>query len=286
MAKQTKKGNQGTTSQIGKNARKALKVTTDVHEIFEGVETMVEEPLDETTEIELTPVEAVETAADVSNNSDITELQGVEATTELQPEIVTVEVPETVTETKVSVEDTVTQVVVENAELQPEPVVETIIAPEAIEAVATDNTANDPETNVITTNGTTTDSDTSSNSTEHETEPPVTGKTPPLKKQAPKPPVAKEKKQSPKKATDETNEEIVKEKKVTLAESGYHWYRNWLRLWLHSHGVPSARFKKSATNYYGTITVLESQKEKGVLALELWVKENPDVKEMFWAVNK
>lgn len=311
MSKQTKKGNNGTSSQNGK---KAFTVTTDVQEIFGGVNTQVLQPAEETTEIELTQVETVETSVATTDNSEVRELPSVE-TIDLQPKMITVEVSETLTGTSISEEATETPVMVENSELQPEAVVEMIVTPEAIDAPigeviielqpetvteeplvaedaltvvteATDNITNETESNVITTDETIKDADSSNTNGESDTKSPVTGKTPPIKKQAPKPPVAKEKKQSPKKATDDAKEEIAKEKKVTLAGSGYHYYRNWLRDFLRSHGVPSARFTKSPENYNGNITVLESEKEKGVLALEQWVTENPNIKEMFWAVNK
>ncbi len=303
MSKQTKKGNNGTASQNGKNAKKAVEIAADVNEIFVDVETLVAEPLD--TETEQPTVETV-------INSEVAEFQSEAAAVEQTvTEAETIITPETI---ETPVEEVVT-------ELQPETAVETIVAPEATEfpldEVSTelqpeivtpeqptvadeivitgdsitetietaDSQINDAETTDVT-QGETSQGNETKNNSENETSTENGAKTPPIKKQAPKPPVAKEKKQSPKKATDESKEELAKEKKVTLAGSGYHWYRNWLRDWLRSHGVPSARFTKSPENYNGNIMVLESEKEKGVLALEQWVTENPDIKEMFWAVNK
>lgn len=81
----------------------------------------------------------------------------------------------------------------------------------------------------------------------------------------------------------------VGEKKIKLAATCYHYYRNWLKDFLRSYGgngVPSARFQKSPESYDGHITVLESDKAKGLKALEAWNKQNPDTKEMFWDVKK
>lgn len=78
------------------------------------------------------------------------------------------------------------------------------------------------------------------------------------------------------------------EKKIKLAATCYHYYRNWLKDFLRSYagGVSSARFQKSAESYDGHIVVLESEKVKGLKALEAWNKQNPDTKEMFWDVKK
>lgn len=90
-------------------------------------------------------------------------------------------------------------------------------------------------------------------------------------------------KKAPKKTGNATT---PAEKKIQIAASCYHYYRNWLRDWLRSHNVPSARFQKSPESYDGHITVLESEKEHAIAALELWKTENPDVKEMFWDLKK
>ena len=75
-------------------------------------------------------------------------------------------------------------------------------------------------------------------------------------------------------------------KKIRLAASCYHYYRNWLKDFMRSHGVSSARFQKSPDSYDGHITVLESEKVKGLKALETWNKENPETKELFWDIKK
>jgi hypothetical protein len=83
-----------------------------------------------------------------------------------------------------------------------------------------------------------------------------------------------------------TSKSAATTKKVKLASSCYHYYRNWLKDFMRSHGVPSARFQKSEDSYDGHITVLENEKIKGLKALEAWNKENPDTKEMFWDIKK
>lgn len=75
-------------------------------------------------------------------------------------------------------------------------------------------------------------------------------------------------------------------KKIKLASSTYHYYRNWLAEFMRSHGVPSAKFQKSPESYNGHITVLEADKAKGLKALEQWSKQNPDTKELFWDIKK
>ncbi len=78
------------------------------------------------------------------------------------------------------------------------------------------------------------------------------------------------------------------EKKIKLAATCYHYYRNWLKDFLRSYagGVSSARFQKSPDSYDGHLVVLESEKAKGLKALEAWNKQNPDTKEMFWDIKK
>ncbi len=76
------------------------------------------------------------------------------------------------------------------------------------------------------------------------------------------------------------------DKKIRLAASTYHYYRNWLADFMRSHGVPSAKFQKAPESYNGHITVLEAEKAKGLKALEQWSKQNPDTKELFWDVKK
>lgn len=75
-------------------------------------------------------------------------------------------------------------------------------------------------------------------------------------------------------------------KKIRLAATCYHYYRNWLKEFMRSHGVSSARFSKSPESYDGHLTVNEMDKAKGLKALEQWKKENPDTKELFWDVKK
>jgi len=75
-------------------------------------------------------------------------------------------------------------------------------------------------------------------------------------------------------------------KKVKLAASTYHYYRNFLAEFMRSHGVPSANFQKSAESYDGHITVSETEKAKGLKALEQWSKQNPDTRELFWDIKK
>ena len=75
-------------------------------------------------------------------------------------------------------------------------------------------------------------------------------------------------------------------KKIKLAATCYHYYRNFLKEFMRSHGVPSARFSKSPESYDGHLTVIETEKAKGLKALEQWTKENPDTKELFWDVKK
>ena len=79
---------------------------------------------------------------------------------------------------------------------------------------------------------------------------------------------------------------VVNTKKIRLAASTYHYYRNWLAEFMRSHGVPSAKFQKSPESYNGHIIVLETEKAKGIKALEQWSKQNPDTKELFWDVKK
>jgi len=75
-------------------------------------------------------------------------------------------------------------------------------------------------------------------------------------------------------------------KKIKLAATCYHYYRNWLKEFMRSHGVTSARFQKSPESYDGHLTVLETEKSKGIKVLEQWQKEHPDTKELFWDVKK
>ena len=89
-------------------------------------------------------------------------------------------------------------------------------------------------------------------------------------------------KKAPKQAA---NAATPAKKRIQVAATCYHYYRNWLRDWLRPH-APSARFQKSPESYDGHITVLESEKEQAIAALELWKTENPDVKEMFWDIKK
>jgi hypothetical protein len=89
-----------------------------------------------------------------------------------------------------------------------------------------------------------------------------------------------------KKAVAASKPIVTNIKKIKLAASCYHYYRNWLKEFMRSHGVSSARFQKSPDSYDGHITVLESEKVKGLKAFEIWNKENPNTKEMFWDVKK
>jgi hypothetical protein len=89
-----------------------------------------------------------------------------------------------------------------------------------------------------------------------------------------------------KKKSVATSKPAAGAKKIKLASSCYHYYRNWLKDFMRSHGVPSARFQKSEDSYDGHIVVLETEKAKGLKALETWNKENPDTKEMFWDIKK
>jgi hypothetical protein len=76
------------------------------------------------------------------------------------------------------------------------------------------------------------------------------------------------------------------EKKIRLADTCYHYYRNFLKDFMRSHGVGSVRFVKAPENYSGYLSTIESQKAAGLKALERWTKENPDTKELFWNVKK
>jgi len=96
---------------------------------------------------------------------------------------------------------------------------------------------------------------------------------------------AKSKKAATKKPEIKTSVVTKTDNKIPLVASCYHYYRNWIKNWLHSNGVPSARFLKNADSYNGYITVLESEKVLGVKALAMWKKENPDTKELFWNIN-
>lgn len=310
MSKQTKKGNKATSYQNGKNVKKVVSTTIE-NEIINDVETMVTEPIDLDTE------QTIDVAV---INFEAAELPVVEDATELQPQTAVVE--ETLTDAEPSIEqegietiedqvvvalqadDVLIPIVVSEATEMPKGEVATdieheiapneqsvvygeIVEPSAAitEAIQTiDSPANDTETTELA-NGEPNQEIDTTNIDEKELASINGAQTPPIKKHAPKPPVFKAM-QSPKKVKDDAKEDITKDKKVTLAGSGYHYYRNWLRDWLRSHGVPSARFTKSPENYNGNIIVLESEKEKGVIALEQWVTENPDIKEMFWAVNK
>ena len=73
--------------------------------------------------------------------------------------------------------------------------------------------------------------------------------------------------------------------KIELVATCYHYYRNWLKNWLHSHNVLSARFLKNEDSYNGYVTVSENEKKQALAALALWKKENPDTKELFWEIN-
>jgi len=97
---------------------------------------------------------------------------------------------------------------------------------------------------------------------------------------------AKSKNVTQKKAVRNGKGNAVGNKKVRLAASTYHYYRNWLAEFMRSHGVPSAKFQKSPESYEGHITVSETEKAKGLKALEQWSKQNPDTKELFWDVKK
>jgi len=110
-----------------------------------------------------------------------------------------------------------------------------------------------------------------------------------VKSEAPAKKVAKVTKNISKKSVEKkavSKSVATNEKKIKLAASCYHYYRNWLKDFMRSHGVSSARFQKSEESYDGHITVVESEKAKGLKALEQWNKENPDTKEMFWEVKK
>jgi len=95
----------------------------------------------------------------------------------------------------------------------------------------------------------------------------------------------KTKKASAKKAVSKAATITKTDNKIPLVASCYHYYRNWIKDWLHSNGVPSARFLKNSDSYNGYITVSESEKAPGLKALALWKKENPDSKELFWNIN-
>jgi len=97
---------------------------------------------------------------------------------------------------------------------------------------------------------------------------------------------AKSKNVSQKKPAGSSKSATTNNKKIRLATTSYHYYRNWLAEFLRSHGVLSARFQKASEGYNGHITVLESEKAKGIKALELWNKQNPEVKELFTSVTK
>ena len=53
-----------------------------------------------------------------------------------------------------------------------------------------------------------------------------------------------------------------------------------------SGAAPQIGFSKSPESYDGHLTVIETEKAKGLKALEQWTKENPDTKELFWDVKK
>ena len=97
---------------------------------------------------------------------------------------------------------------------------------------------------------------------------------------------SKPEKVAQKKAVSNVKSVSVNGKKVKLAASTYHYYRNWLAEFMRSHGVPSAKFQKSPESYDGHITVSETEKAKGLKALEQWSKQNPDTKELFWDIKK
>jgi len=97
---------------------------------------------------------------------------------------------------------------------------------------------------------------------------------------------SKPEKVAQKKAVSNVKSVSVNGKKVKLAASTYHYYRNWLAEFMRSHGVPSAKFQKSPESYEGHITVTETEKAKGLKALEQWSKQNPDTKELFWDIKK
>lgn len=101
-----------------------------------------------------------------------------------------------------------------------------------------------------------------------------------------KPAAAKAAKPVTKKVATVGKEIPVGGKKIKLAATCYHYYRNWLKEFMRSHGVPSAKFQKSPESYDGHLTVLETEKAKGLKALEQWHKENPETKELFWDVKK
>ncbi len=75
-------------------------------------------------------------------------------------------------------------------------------------------------------------------------------------------------------------------KKIKLAATCYHYYRNFLKDFMRSKGVKSIKFSKAADSYKGHLLVLESDQQKGLQALAQWNKENPDTKELFWDVKK
>ena len=89
-----------------------------------------------------------------------------------------------------------------------------------------------------------------------------------------------------KKAATVSKELSIGGKKIKLAATCYHYYRNFLKDFMRSNGVTSARFAKAADSYKGHLTILETEKAKGLKALETWTKENPDTKELFWDVKK
>ena len=99
-------------------------------------------------------------------------------------------------------------------------------------------------------------------------------------------PKSKPQKVAQKKTVIVSKSVAVNTKKIRLAASTYHYYRNWLAEFMRSHGVPSAKFQKSPESYNGHIIVLETEKAKGIKALEQWSKQNPDTKELFWDVKK
>ena len=97
---------------------------------------------------------------------------------------------------------------------------------------------------------------------------------------------SKSKKAVQKKVTTPVKSVAASDKKIKLAASCYHYYRGWLKDFMRSRGISSAKFQKAPESYNGHLVVLESEKAKGLKALEQWNKENPDTKEMFWDVRK
>lgn len=82
--------------------------------------------------------------------------------------------------------------------------------------------------------------------------------------------------------TEKSKKRKTAEKKVKLADTSYHYFRNFVKGLLKSNGVGSARFVKNDSGWNGHIAVNMEQKAMAKEVLAKYKIDNPDVKDLWW----